>query len=118
MTGNDNHPARRIAVQGAFAACVLSLMLVAASSTQAAKPDTTPPSLEGVVNLNTASPEELQLIPGVGEVRAAAIVAKRKERGGFKRVDELLDIKGIGSSMLERMRPFVTLSGKTTARRL
>ena len=118
MTGNDNHPTRRIAVQGVLVACALSLVLAAASSLQAAKPETTAPPLTGVVNLNTASPEELQLLPGVGEVRAVAIVAKRRERGGFKKVDELLEIKGIGSSMLERMRPFVTLSGKTTARRL
>ena len=117
MTGNDNHPARRIAVQGALVACTLSLVL-AASNVEAAKPETTAPPLAGVVNLNTASPEELTLLPGVGEVRAVAIVAKRKERGGFKDVDELLDIKGIGTSMLERMRPFVTLNGKTTARKL
>jgi competence protein ComEA len=118
MTGNDKNPARQIAVQGALAACALWVALVASSSLQAAKPETTTPPLTGVVNLNTASPDELQLLPGVGEVRAVAIVATRKERGGFKEVDELLDIKGIGSSMLARMRPFVTLTGKTTARRL
>ena len=62
------------------------------------------PSISGVVNLNTATPEELQLLPGVGEVRAVAIIAKRKERGGFQEVDELLQVRGIGQAMLKRMR--------------
>jgi comEA protein len=73
-------------------------------------------SLDGVVNINTASSQELQLLPGVGKVRAEAIVARRQERGGFKSVDDLKEVKGIGDSMLERMRPHVSLTGKTTAR--
>ena len=66
-----------------------------------------------VVNINTATADELQALPGVGESRAAQIVALRKERGAFRKVDELLDVRGIGPAMLERMRPQVALSGKT-----
>ena len=66
-----------------------------------------------MVNINTASAEELQALPGVGERRAEQIVSLRKERGSFKQVDELLEVRGIGPAMLERMRPQVTLSGKT-----
>lgn len=66
-----------------------------------------------LVNINTATAEELQALPGVGESRAAAIVALRKERGAFRNVDELLEVRGIGPAMLERMRPQVSLSGKT-----
>jgi len=74
-------------------------------------------SIEGVVNINTASVEELQILPGVGEKRAEQIVEMRKERGGFESIDELKDVKGIGDSMLDRLRGHVTLSGKTTAQR-
>lgn len=74
------------------------------------------PSLVGVVNVNTASAAELQLLPGIGETRAQAILDTRKAKGGFRSVDELVDVKGIGDSALARMRPFVTLQGKTTAR--
>lgn len=74
--------------------------------------------LEGVVNVNTATAAELQLLPGVGEARALGIVAIRKARGGFKSVDELTEVKGIGPTLLEKMKPHVTLSGKTTAKRL
>ena len=89
--------------------------LIAAGSALAADAK---PSLSGVVNVNTASSEELQLLPGVGESRAGAIISLRKERGGFKAIDELGDVRGIGDSMLDKLRPFVRLSGKTTLRRL
>ena len=74
-------------------------------------------ALEGVVNINTASAEQLQLLPGVGEVKARAILSERKDRGGFKTIDDLREVKGVGDSLLQRMRPFVTLKGKTTAQR-
>ena len=64
----------------------------------------------------TATLEELQLLPGVGASRAQAMIETRKERGGFKRVEDLLEVKGIGERSLERLRPHVTLKGKTTAR--
>ena len=71
----------------------------------------------GVVNINTASAVELELLPGVGPQRAAAIIAARKTRGGFTRPEDLLEVEGIGAVMLERMRPYVALKGGTTARR-
>ncbi len=74
------------------------------------------PTLHGALNLNTANVEQLVLLPGVGESRARAIVALRKERGGFKKVDELVDVKGIGEAALAKLRPFVKLGGTTTLR--
>ena len=74
------------------------------------------PRLQGVVNVNTASEQELQLLPGVGEARARAIVDLRKQRGGFKTLDELRDVKGLGDQSLEKLRPHVAFDGKTTAR--
>ena len=73
------------------------------------------PRLVGAININTATAEELQLLPGVGEARAQAVIALRKQRDGFNSVDELTLVKGIGDAMLERMRPFVRTEGKTTA---
>ena len=95
-------------------ALALASVTLLAASVQAADTGPTP---VGVVNVNTASAQELQLLPGIGETRAHAVVALRKRRGGFKSVDELKDVKGIGDAGLERMRPFVRLQGKTTARK-
>ena len=73
--------------------------------------------LTGTVNVNTATADELQLLPGIGESRAKAVIAMRKQRGGFKSVTELTDVKGIGEAALAKLRPFVRIQGKTTARR-
>jgi competence protein ComEA len=73
-------------------------------------------SITGVVNLNTATAEELMLLPGVGEARARAVIEARKRRGGFQKVEDLLEVKGIGEAGLEKLRPHLTLEGKTTAR--
>jgi len=89
----------------------LCLALALAAAAQAADP----PAMTGVVNVNTASVEELQLLPGIGESRAQALVELRKLRGGFKSLDELKEVKGIGDASLERLRPHVRLQGKTTA---
>lgn len=72
-------------------------------------------AISGVVNVNSATAEELSLLPGVGPAKAQAILEYRKQHGAFKRVEELSEVKGIGDKALERMRPHVALDGKTTA---
>jgi competence protein ComEA len=74
-----------------------------------------PKRLEGVVNLNTASAAELQLLPGVGPAKAEAILAYRRLRP-FRTVDELARIKGIGRKMVKKLRPHLSVDGATTAR--
>lgn len=74
-------------------------------------------AVQGVVNVNTATADELQLLPGVGESRANAIIAARKQRGGFGDLDQLVEVKGIGTTLLAKLRPHLTLEGKTTAQR-
>ncbi len=69
----------------------------------------------GVVNVNSATADELTLLPGVGPAKAQAILEHRKAHGAFKRIEDLGEVKGIGDKALERMRPHVTLDGKTTA---
>ena len=72
--------------------------------------------VSGVVNVNTASAEELEQLPGIGASRARALIEAREARGGFASVDELVEVKGIGEASLERMRPHLTIDGPTTAR--
>ena len=60
------------------------------------------------VNLNTATVAELQRLPGVGPARAEAIVAYR-ERRPFRRIEELMRIRGIGRKTFRRLRPMLTV---------
>lgn len=71
--------------------------------------------LVGVVNVNTATSDQLQLLPGIGPARAKAIIDERKRSGGFKSVDELKQIDGIGDRALSKIRSHCAIEGKTTA---
>jgi competence protein ComEA len=61
----------------------------------------------GLVDLNAATVEELDALPGIGPVTAAAIVAWRDANGGFTSVDQLGDVDGIGPARLEKLRDHV-----------
>lgn len=105
----------RSIVRGAVALAALVLLsgtALAAGSEAAARAAV---AGTGVVNVNSATADELTLLPGVGPARAQAILEYRKEHGAFKRVEELGEVKGIGDKALERMRPHIALDGKTTA---
>jgi competence ComEA-like helix-hairpin-helix protein len=59
------------------------------------------------INLNAATSEELQLVPGIGPATAEKILLMRKSYGAFKSVDDLLAIRGIGKKRLDKMRKYL-----------
>lgn len=63
----------------------------------------------GPLDLNTATLEQLDVLPGVGPATAQAIIDERDRRGGFRSVDDLLDVRGIGPAKLEGLRDLVTV---------
>jgi competence protein ComEA len=65
------------------------------------------PTRAEAVNLNTATVQQLDALPGVGPVTAAAIVAWRDANGKFTSVDQLAEVDGIGPTRLEKLRPLV-----------
>ncbi len=73
-----------------------------------------PPTAGGVVNVNTATVEQLQLLPRVGPALAGRIVEFREANGPFESIDELVAVRGIGEKSLEKLRPHVTVKGPTT----
>ncbi|MDH3403239.1 MAG: helix-hairpin-helix domain-containing protein [Acidobacteriota bacterium] len=85
--------------------CALVLALAALAPALAA---------EGVVNINDADLEQLTLLPRIGEFLAGRILEFREENGGFKSVEELLLVKGIGDKTFELLEPHVAISGETT----
>lgn len=61
------------------------------------------------VSLNSATLEELMTIPKIGEAKAKAIITYREENNGFKSIDELLNISGIGQTIFEQIKDLVIL---------
>lgn len=81
-------------------------------SSAAANADVVPTAetLAFVVELNSASKAELTNLPRVGEKLAERIIKRREELGGFRSVDDLLGVKGIGEKTLDKMRPFCVVA--------
>jgi competence protein ComEA len=73
--------------------------------------------LEGVVNLNTASADELQMLPGIGPAKVRNILAYRAKHP-FRTIEEVVRIKGIGRKMFRRLRLHLAVSGPTTAQQI
>lgn len=69
----------------------------------------------GVVNINTATAEELKLLPGVGTTRAQAIIAARQRRP-FRRTREIMRVRGIGRATYRRLASMLAIEGPTTLR--
>lgn len=72
------------------------------------------PSAFAVVDINTASQAELESLNGIGPAKAQAIIEYRKKSGGFKTIDELDQVPGIGQSTLDNLKKDVSVSGKKT----
>lgn len=69
----------------------------------------TPLTQAAEMNINTATPEQLTQLKGIGDKKAQAIVAWRKANGPFTSVDQLAEVKGISANTLERMETTLTL---------
>lgn len=78
-----------------------------AESVEQTRPDSLLPGEK--INLNTADSYDLQRLPGIGEKRAEDIIAYREEHGPFQTVDELDEVSGIGSGILEGLREYATV---------
>ena len=83
-------------------------------ATQTAQPDHPPlltatPTDRGLIDINSAQAEELEVLPGIGPVLAGNIVEYRQRNGPFGEVEDLLAVPGIGPGKLEAIRPFITV---------
>lgn len=65
----------------------------------------------GKININKASANELMLLPGIGSVKATAIIEFRETYGDFRQIEELLYLDGFSNTLLETLRPYITVGG-------
>lgn len=87
------------------ASAVLMLAVAMAPATRGA---------DGKVNINTASAEQLSMLPRVGPAVAGRIVEFREQNGSFKQVADLMLVRGIGEKTFELIEPYVAISGETS----
>ena len=94
------------AVLNVLVSCVaIAVFLILTPATDAAKkhPSSKP------VDLNTATVQELEQLPGIGPTTAKSIVRFRTKSGPFRRVEDLLAVRGISETKLQKLRPYITV---------
>ncbi len=70
--------------------------------------------VEGKANINTASAEQLALLPGVGDKLATEITNYRTANGNFKTIDDIKKVNGVGDKKFEKMKNYIAVEGDTT----
>ena len=92
---------------------LLCLVAGAGFEAHAQQSNSTPPSSQpaaALVNLNTATQAELEKLPGVGASTAKTIIEYRQKNGGFKKIEELMNVKGIGEKSFLKLKALVTIA--------
>lgn len=87
----------------------------ASAATPVQRPVQAPSRRTGPLDLNRASAEEIDALPGVGAVLAQRVIAYRKSAGEFLSIDDLRRVKGIGAKKLARLRPLIMVSPAAAA---
>ena len=102
----------------AVLACAMCVGFGGGQALLAVGQDGKPPAAsQAPLNLNSASAADLEKLPGVGAAMAARILEYRQKSGGFKKVEELMNIQGIGERNFLRLKPLVTVTPPKAAER-
>ena len=92
----------------AIAAIALSAAAAGAQGRATAPKATT--TAAAPVNLNTATMDQLATIPGIGVKTAERIIAYREKNGGFKKIEDLMNVSGVGEKSFLKMKPLITVA--------
>ena len=98
-------PTRTSTMRNVFAYVLLGLVLWAGVAAADPAPARAP------LDLNRATAEELETLPGIGAAKAAAILEAREAQGGFTSVEQLESVRGIGPALVAKLRPLVVVDG-------
>ena len=91
------------------AALVITLGVTAQTAAAQDAPRTTV-AASAPVNLNSASVAQLEALPGIGRATAERIVEYRQKNGGFKKAEDLMNVRGIGEKSFLKLKPLVTVA--------
>ena len=114
----QSNPLRRIAARLLAGAVVMTALVAApafclAAAGKTAKQTTAAASkadeTEEKVNINTATAEQLETLPGIGPALAQRILDHRKQNGPFKKIEELINVRGIGEKSFDRFKDRITV---------
>jgi competence protein ComEA len=97
--------------------CLLAVLAGSAAAQQpapASKAETRASKPATVVNINTATAAELQELPGVGAKTAARIVDYRTKKGPFRKIEELMNVQGVGEKSFLKLRPQLTVGAPSS----
>ena len=95
-------------------AVFISSSTLAAQEPQAAAPSASTSPAKPALNINTATVEQLETLPGIGRKTAERILEYRAKSGAFKRVEELMNVKGIGEKSFLKLKPLIVATPPKT----
>jgi competence protein ComEA len=99
----------------ATALAICGAILTASPGYSSTTQQAAPPAAQGapVLNLNAATVDQLETLPGIGRKTAERIIEYRTKNGGFKRIEDLMNVKGIGEKSFLKLKPLIAVPVKT-----